>query len=138
MFHTNWVDFDYFDTYGFEIESGRKFDKSYATDSTAVLINKTAVRNYRIDKPIGSKFIIQDDEVDGFTYENVIGVVKDFHFESLRTKIAPYILRFKNETKYWGYFSIRFSENADFNTVDEIEKDLEIVCRRATYAIILF
>jgi putative ABC transport system permease protein len=52
----------------------------------------------------------------------VIGVVNDFHFESLRTRIGPYIMHFKDDRNNWGYVSIRLSPEAGQVTLGEIEK----------------
>jgi putative ABC transport system permease protein len=51
----------------------------------------------------------------------VIGVVEDFHHESLRYPITPYMIRFKNEDMNWGYVSIRLSADISSGTIQEIE-----------------
>ncbi len=85
----NWrVDYDYVNTFDLEIIAGRDFDRKFSTDSLATIINETAVSIMGI-KPeealelrITSNF---DDEV--MIFYTVIGVVKNFHFESLRENI---------------------------------------------------
>ncbi|MDO8896094.1 MAG: FtsX-like permease family protein, partial [Bacteroidales bacterium] len=49
------------------------------------------------------------------------GLVKDFHYESLRNDIMPYVFRFKNEDIRWGYISIRLSPQASSDIVSRIE-----------------
>jgi putative ABC transport system permease protein len=52
----------------------------------------------------------------------IIGVVKNFNFESLRNPIGPYIIRFQNENMLWGYVSVRLSAQNISKTISEIEK----------------
>ncbi len=52
----------------------------------------------------------------------VIGVVKNFNFESLRNPIQPYILLLQDENNYWGYITVRLSPANYSATINEIEK----------------
>ncbi len=54
---TNWVDYDYLDTYGMKLASGRFFSESYATDSEACLVNESAVREFGLDQPDQTRII---------------------------------------------------------------------------------
>ena len=51
----------------------------------------------------------------------VIGVVEDFHHESLRYPITPYMIRFKSEDNNWGYVSVRLSADITSDMIQEIE-----------------
>jgi putative ABC transport system permease protein len=123
LLQTNWVDYDYLETYGIKLESGRFFDKSYATDKEASIINKCAVNHYQFTDPFGIRFVVpMGDTPEDLQTRAVIGVVDDFHFESLRTRIGPYIMHFKDERNNWGYISIRLSPETGPATLTEIEK----------------
>jgi putative ABC transport system permease protein len=123
LLQTNWVDHDYLETYGIKLASGRFFDRSYSTDKDACIINECAVNHYQFTDPFEIRFIVPTgDTPDDFVIKPVIGVVNDFHFESLRTRIGPYIMHFKDEENNWGYVSIRLSPEADQSTLGEIEK----------------
>jgi putative ABC transport system permease protein len=119
---TNWVDYDFLETYGMQLAEGRFFDPSYATDREACIINERTVRNFQLDEPLNTKFLGGAANTEGLATFSVIGVVKDFHFESLRNEIHPYILRFREDNVQWGYVSIRLAPNAAANIVDQIEK----------------
>lgn len=91
------VDYDYINTLGMQIIKGRNFSKDFGSDSSAFIINETAAKVLGYDDPIGKKIYsnFQDgpnDKPELVTY-NIIGVVKDFHFESLRHNIFPLGLR---------------------------------------------
>ena len=55
------------------------------------------------------------------TYVSVIGVVKDFNFESMRNKIGPYIFRFKTAEMMGDYLSVKLSSQNYSKTIREIE-----------------
>jgi len=87
----NWqVDFDYIKTLGMEIVLGRDFSRAFTTDSSAVIINEAAVKHFKWDEPIDKKMGIPLT-IDPITFAEftVIGVVRDFHYESLRNNIGP-------------------------------------------------
>ncbi len=123
LLETNWVDYDYLETYGMKLSSGRFFDKSFATDKDACIINRCAVNHYNFTDPLDVKFIVARGNLpEDIETRPVIGVVNDFHFESLRTRIGPYIMHFKDDRNNWGYVSIRLAPEAGAATLAEIEK----------------
>nr|NQU92261.1 ABC transporter permease [Bacteroidota bacterium] len=122
LLQTSWVDHDFLETYGMELESGRFFDRAMSTDSGACVINQTAVKSYQLgDDPFAARFIVTDDETEEEIYMPVLGVLKDFHHESLRNPITPYIMRFKSDDMHWGYVSVRLSPNTTSTTIEDIE-----------------
>ena len=79
-------DADFIKTMGATLINGRDIDiDNYPTDTTAVLLNETAVKAMRLKNPVGQ--IIKDD--DGIFEWNVVGVVKDLILESPYEKINP-------------------------------------------------
>ena len=82
------VDYDFFPTLGMELVAGRNFSKEYGTDTTnAVMINEAMAERFAWDEPIGKKFQLGTN--DTLPFQLVIGVVKDFHQQSLYDPIAP-------------------------------------------------
>lgn len=74
----------FMDLMGMEIVDGRGFDKNMQTDQqTAVLINEAMAKELAWDEPVGKKLTFGQQE------QIVIGVVKDFHYASMRHKIEP-------------------------------------------------
>ena len=87
------VDHEYIPTLGMRIVQGRNFSKSFPTDASTVILNETAVRALGWQRnPIGRELIGHTDDNGVKTYYRVIGVVSDFHFESLRQKIGPLVM----------------------------------------------
>lgn len=106
------TDEDFKKTYQFELVDGRMFNSEFSTDSTqAVIINETAAKKFGWQNPIGKSIKINGDR-------SVIGVVKDFHFETLKTKIQPMVMVYGSSNP--DHVSIRLSTNNIPETLDYI------------------
>jgi putative ABC transport system permease protein len=78
------VDYDFLETFGLKMAQGRFFSKEYSTDaSDAYVVNQAAVRAMEMDDPIGKELKVWDSS------KRIIGVVEDYHFESLHSGIIP-------------------------------------------------
>jgi putative ABC transport system permease protein len=120
LMQTNWIDYDYLETYGMTLKSGRSFNESFTTDQQSCLLNENAVKNYNITDLEKTRII--EPHPSGSKYFPVIGVVKNFNFESLRNSIQPYVFKFKTDDVLWGYFSVKLSATDYSKTIGEIEK----------------
>ena len=80
------VDNDYVPTMGMHITQGRNFSDSLASDRQGILINETMNKQLGLDEPIGQRI------TNNMGTWNIIGVVEDFHFESLKNEIRPLAL----------------------------------------------
>ncbi len=86
------VDDDFFPTLGVEIVEGRNFSWEYAADSSqAVMVNEAMVRRMNWTDPIGKRVRLTRN--DSVPPARVIGVVKDFHQQSLYDPITPLMFR---------------------------------------------
>jgi putative ABC transport system permease protein len=91
------VDHDYIPTLQMEIKQGRNFSKDFPSDSTGIILNESAAKRFGFKDPIGEKIntfpyedgAIQQDKTLTYT---IIGVVADFHYESLKQNIDPLCL----------------------------------------------
>ncbi|MHA4847316.1 ABC transporter permease [Flavitalea antarctica] len=89
-------------TLGLEIKEGRFFSKDFSTDSLGVVLNEKAVQELGLKKPIGAQLTTLDELFNGrdgaqYVY-TVIGVVKDFHYQSLHNPITPLV--FTNSSRF--------------------------------------
>ena len=86
----NWgVDYDYVKTLGMQIVQGRNFSRAFGSDSTGIIVNEAAVRILGFKDPIGKRIWGFDDpQLKARKTYTIIGVVKNFHFESLRRNIG--------------------------------------------------
>jgi putative ABC transport system permease protein len=112
LFPQSWeVDADYIPTMDMKMAAGRNFSKEMMTDSSAVILNEAAAKFLGFADPI-NKTIYQSlggDRKEGTSNVkecHIVGVVKDFHFNSLREKIEPIVLTYGQNT---GALAIRVS-----------------------------
>jgi hypothetical protein len=89
------VDYDYLNTFGLKIAQGRFFSKEFSTDaSDAYVVNQAAVRAMEMEDPIGKELRIWD------LNKRIVGVVQDYHFESLHNEIIPMAMRIDPNAHY--------------------------------------
>jgi len=117
---TNWIDYDYIDTYGMSLTKGRSFDRSFSTDKDACIINEAAAKNFNITDIDNARFL-QPRDSGNFKIMQVIGIVKNFNFESLRNPIQPYVFQFKGDDNRWGYVTVKLTPQYNLQTITEIE-----------------
>ncbi len=88
------ADFDYIKTMGMDIVEGRDFSRDVSSDTTyAVLVNQAMVKRMAWDDPIGKKFVFQGAGPNNTDIEKrVVGVVKDYHQNSLYEQIEPLMI----------------------------------------------
>ncbi|MEN0051919.1 MAG: FtsX-like permease family protein, partial [Bacteroidota bacterium] len=82
------TDMNFVRTLGLELALGRDYNSTMPTDSSAYLINETAAERLGWDDPVGKKLTYA-----GFAEGQVIGVLKDFNFNSLHEEIEPLVIR---------------------------------------------
>ncbi|GAB3489571.1 ABC transporter permease [Spirosoma knui] len=83
------VDHDYVKTLGMQITQGRDFSREFGSDSTGVLLNETAAKQFGGKDILGKRIITFDDPtLKTFKTYTVVGVVKNFNYESLRRNIG--------------------------------------------------
>jgi putative ABC transport system permease protein len=92
--HEYHVDEQYIPTFGMKMASGRNFSKDFATDSTAMIINEAAAKAYGWNDitAVGKTIIRQNSDRGTNVPYHVIGVVKDFNFQSLHEPITPLLM----------------------------------------------
>ncbi|MBD3276609.1 MAG: FtsX-like permease family protein, partial [Candidatus Marinimicrobia bacterium] len=107
------VDEYFVETVGLNVVKGRDFDLSFGTDSTAYLINQAAVAAIGWEQPIG-KLI-----TSGVGEGPVIGVVEDFHYQSLHLDIEPLIMPYN----VWKplYVLVRFAPGNVYEGVEIVK-----------------
>lgn len=93
IFPQTWrVDEDYIQTLGMKLVAGRNFSSRMGTDSSALIINETAAKFLGFNNAVGKTLYRNEgDDIAQKPY-TIIGVVKDFNFESMRENISPVVM----------------------------------------------
>ena len=84
LFENVRVNYGMLETLGVDLADGRFFSEEYGSDSTKIIFNETAIRTMNLKNPIGEKI-----KLWGKYDLEIIGVVKDFHFQSLHDRVNP-------------------------------------------------
>lgn len=111
------IDYEFFDTYNIEMASGRMFSKSIPTDdSLAFIVNETAARKLGWAT---NEEGINKDFVYGGVRGKLIGIVKDFHFESLHQDYVP--MSFFVQNNFYNNLTVKFAGNKK-EALEHVEK----------------
>ena len=100
-------DYDFLNTFGIPLAAGRFFSRDYGTDTLNYILNQTAIKaiGWKSDQDAVGK-----DFVYGGTKGHVVGVMKDFHFESMHQAIVPMVLiMLPPRNTYFNNVSIKIS-----------------------------
>ena len=112
--HTAFLDVDeYFaSTFGIPLKEGRFFDPSMGTDSTAVVINETAAKAFAPDVKsiVGQRIEVLSNHAVPLIYR-IIGVTKDFNYESLHEQVKPLVLHLDKVRQAATYITVKYSGN---------------------------
>lgn len=88
QFYQQTIDYHYLESMQIELVAGRNFSPEFGADSSeSILINEAAAKYFNWDEPLGKSLPGRD-----FPPHRVIGVVKDFNFQSLQNDIGPLVL----------------------------------------------
>ena len=115
----NTTDEDFVDAYQLEMLDGRYFSPEYPNDANSIVLNETAVRLFGLEDPIGTTLKSSFSDQDA----TVIGVVKDFHVESLQNDIKPFGFMYFGGQGAGRNTSVRVASDDFANVLAMIEKE---------------
>lgn len=120
------VDYDFFETFGMTIASGRAFAREFPSDEDgSCVINETAAKSMGVADPLGKTVYMSHPAwPESFRPARVIGVVKDFNARSVHTAIRPFVFRMYRPWHQYAFIKI------DGSRVPEALKEIEAAFRR--------
>lgn len=117
---TQWADENYLSSVEIPILLGRNFSSEFATDpSNSVIVNETFVKENNLSDPIGESVKMLRNE-EGNQEKTIIGVVKDFHFGSLREPIKPIVISMIQAP--YGNILVKFEKSKQQEAIMALEK----------------
>ncbi|WP_338869435.1 ABC transporter permease [Spirosoma sp. SC4-14] len=99
-FHNSAIGYDFVKTMGLRLRGGRDFSAAFGTDSSNYLINEAAARRIGYKDPIGKPLTFWNKP------GTIVGVLEDYHFNSLHVAIRPMVLRLQ-KTNHYGQVLVR-------------------------------
>jgi putative ABC transport system permease protein len=103
------ANYDLLETLGLHLVAGHSFSRQYRADSAVLIVNQALVASLGMPDPVGQR-------LDG---ARIVGVVRDFHFESLHEKIKPYILRLEPQA---GTIYVKLQPGAEQATIARLQQ----------------
>jgi len=114
------IDYDFIDAMGIELADGRNFSRDFPSDSSAFIVNEAGLEAMEWDegvgKQLGSFFGQQGSERN---WGPIVGVIKDYHYASLRQKIGP--VAFTLVQRQMPYIVVRIEGDNPSRVVDYIQ-----------------
>ena len=111
----NNVDYNFKKTYGLKIEEGRFFSMDFPTDSSGIVVNQTFCKEFGLTDPINKNVYYLGMEF------KIIGVVKDFYFNSFRERIEPYLMFFKGNNRRNNYISVKLNHKINRQIIKKLD-----------------
>jgi putative ABC transport system permease protein len=108
--------FDFIETMGMQMAAGRSYSREYGNEQSKIILNEAAIRAMQLKNPIGQSVKIYDAE------KQIIGVVKDFHFESLHEPVKPLFILEEPQGNPWHKIMVRIRGGQEASTLDQIQK----------------
>ncbi len=110
LFKAPFVSYDFIKTLGLYVVEGHSFSRKYNNEESDIIVNEAAIKMMGLKDPINKR--IRFDM-------QIVGVVKDFNYGSLREKIEPLILRFR---KYNPDVMVKIKAGTEKATIEQVRK----------------
>ncbi|MFH2107356.1 MAG: ABC transporter permease [Chrysiogenia bacterium] len=108
LFWTMYADEGFLRTYDIQMASGRFFEKDRQSDLQGVVLNEAAVKVMGLTDPVGREIVQMIDQSGKQTKITILGVIKDFHFQSLHEEIRPLAFHWMGPDGFGKMVSVRF------------------------------
>jgi len=115
------VDFDLQQTLEMEMAEGRWFSRDFLSDTLGVVINEAAAKALEMEDPIGRTLLFLGGAGEGDIPLRIIGIIKDFHYESIHNTIHPLVMTFL-PPQYSGYLIVRIQPQDNQATVNLLNR----------------
>ena len=100
-----WADYDLLETMDFSMVEGRFYSKEFPTDSNAIIINQVSINSLDLDDPLTQRLIEPSDTIRP---RPIVGIVKDFNFQSAHNPIRPMTLELMRRGQTGRFLLIKF------------------------------
>ena len=120
--------YDYDKVLGIELMEGRFFSRDMPTDSAAVVVNQAALKVLGIEDPLNTRFMQPSYVGNPVEYYPIIGVMKDFHFESMQNEIRPLVIHFM-PGNWEGKIIVKLGDGNRRETIGFIQEKWESITK---------
>lgn len=107
--------YDFIETMGMQMAEGRSFSRNYGNEESKIILNDAAVKLMRLKDPVGKTIKYFDQN------KQIIGVVRDFHFESLHEPVKPCFISISGQNNVWNKIMVRIKDADQGQTIASIQ-----------------
>src|SRR6185369_9742348 len=108
--------YGFIETMGMQMAAGRSYSRAYGDEASKIILNEAAVQLMKLQNPVGTTITYFDKP------RQIIGVVKDFHFESLHEPVKPCFVSLDTQGNIWHKMMVRIKNEDQAATISAIEK----------------
>jgi len=109
------VGYDFIETMDMQMAEGRSFSRNFGNEDSTIILNEAAVKLMHLKNPVGKTVKYFDQN------RQIIGVVKDFHFESLHEPVKPCFIIHENPGNVWDKIMVRIKAADQAQTIAAIQ-----------------
>ncbi|MCW3116676.1 MAG: hypothetical protein JWM28_758 [Chitinophagaceae bacterium] len=113
------VSYDFIETMDMQMAAGRSFSRNFGDEQTKIILNEAAVKLMHLKDPVGKTIHLNDRP------HQVIGVVKDFHFESLHEPVKQSYITLTGGGNTWNKIMVRIKATQEGETLARIQQFYE-------------
>ncbi|MBU1014519.1 MAG: ABC transporter permease [Bacteroidetes bacterium] len=119
-FGFNHIEHDFLKTFGIKLIMGEDLSPSVKMRHKEIIINESTLGRMNIENPIGMKVVPHRGSFD--KEHNIIGIIKDFHFQTLKSEIRPLVLSY--DPRMFRFIYVKINPENKTNAINHIEKTL--------------
>lgn len=108
--------YDFIETMGMQLKEGRSFSRNFGDEQSKIILNEAAVKLMQLKNPVGKTIRLFDRP------HQVIGVVKDFHFESLHEPVKQSYMKITEGGNPWNKMMVRIKAGKERETITRIRQ----------------
>lgn len=121
-----WTDYDILETMGFSMADGRFYSQEFPTDSNALVINQASIHSLELQDPLNQRLV---EPSDTLTPRPIVGILKDFHFQSAHNPIRPLSVELRRRGQLGRFLLIRIepeNRQATIRRAEELWKEMVV------------
>ena len=125
-----WADYDQLEALNLEMAEGRYYSEDFPSDSLAIVINQVAMDRFGWESYEGHRILSFLSNIEGGVHVDVIGVVKDFNFRSLKEDIQPMAIMLGD---FGNLISLKLSTDDYSAVISEVEDEWKELANGAPF-----
>ena len=113
------VSYDFIETMGMQMAAGRSYSKDFGDETNKIILNEAAINMMHLKDPVGKTIRLFEHP------RQIVGIVKNFHFESLHETVKPAYMTITGGNNTWNKIMVRIKAGQQNETIARIQQFYE-------------